>query len=1161
MLNNYSKNPSHSFLKEIKCSFIDFYYDVFDSVNDFFSDFKNNVLKIFNKMKKNNYWQVAFWSFIIAFLSYAYVLFTESFTLPISGDFNLQGMTFIYNGYDDWHYFFRTGIFPEWDTSGLIGVSNIDAYSFYYLFDPFFLLLLIFPRSFLLQAQALIMILKLVLAAVFCYGYLTSFKMSKTTRKFCSLAYAFCGWGWFYLWFFHFQEVITFLPLMLWGIEKIFSKKDARLFIVSCFLMGCTNYQFFAIFLICSFVYAICKYIKEFFKRGWKNNLLVISLGFVAFVLGIGLVSFIILPNYVFIQQMPRISNTTYLSNLLDAETFMDKLRLIFYWGDNDSYKHLYPLAGLLYMNTGSFSTTLFNGSGYDNAGINLFFYTPLILMIFPSLFDAIKKKQYSHVIFFVIGVISVEAPFFYYLSGLFANAYARYQLFPILMMILLVSLHFDSIKKMPRWYLDVSFALIAVLFICTTYYSLRMNKKINPSYYNLKPAGNLFLPLIIFQSIWYFLVYLFLRFRNNAKTFKKEILYLVCFEAVVMGNISMQAQTYISYSNSLYGGHQNTKEQTKIVSELNKVDSDLFRIFNTQAGRSQPNLAMVEGYNGLALFSSTYNYDSTDLFNWSRISYSGGWTFGIHEKRANLDTLLGVKYYLVRKDDNNIPFNYVKVSEDSEFNDSKYDKLKQAIKNSNFELYKNKNFINLGFGYDSYLTSDMMTNSSDSNFNEYNYLKSLIVDETYYNENKDQFNDFNKANKLNMPTTYSYKTAVYYSNWDTTSQGGKIRTLSPNYSDNDVNIWIKEYVNSNGGINNFPSDMENTSGGFLPKTKIIDYANYLLKKKNNQTPTSEELASKEEYDGEIDSTIYGRKSYIGTYPADTYTPSSTTNYNTNLSYNSKFVIFIDKNYLTPFAFTNSADENNKLYVSLQSKFGYNIDFAFYGRNPNYLTSENDKYPNYLDKETNPWPTYGFKLITHDQHMQNNYDKSGDWKYSRGFYVDEPVYLIVGTLKETLGNKNNSSQNTNVSIRVDSIDYQTESAFNSDIEKLKENSLQNVNIVNVNKYTFSSNYNEKKLVLLNVAYDKGWSLSKIENDKEVPIEYFKGQGGLISFIAEKGNVNYQLTYSTPKLDTGIKLTSISLTGLYLVHGIYYALTIDSKKFKKVVKSLYLKDGL
>ena len=47
MLNNYSKNPSHSFLKEIKCSFIDFYYDVFDSVNDFFSDFKNNVLKIF----------------------------------------------------------------------------------------------------------------------------------------------------------------------------------------------------------------------------------------------------------------------------------------------------------------------------------------------------------------------------------------------------------------------------------------------------------------------------------------------------------------------------------------------------------------------------------------------------------------------------------------------------------------------------------------------------------------------------------------------------------------------------------------------------------------------------------------------------------------------------------------------------------------------------------------------------------------------------------------------------------------------------------------------------------------------------------------------------------------------------------------------------------
>ena len=62
----------------------------------------------------------------------------------------------------------------------------------------------------------------------------------------------------------------------------------------------------------------------------------------------------------------------------------------------------------------------------------------------------------------------------------------------------------------------------------------------------------------------------------------------------------------------------------------------------------------MVEGYRGLGTFHSMYNYELDEFAEWSRITYTTSskswrpWSMGVHEKRANLDTFLGVKYYIV---------------------------------------------------------------------------------------------------------------------------------------------------------------------------------------------------------------------------------------------------------------------------------------------------------------------------------------------------------------------------------------------------------------------------------------------------------------------------------------------------------------------------------
>ena len=84
---------------------------------------------------------------LVAVLCFVYTLRHERCTIPLSGDYSRQERNFIFNGYDDWHYFFRTGVFPQWDRSAFLGIDNIGGNSFYYLFDPFVLILLPFPRE------------------------------------------------------------------------------------------------------------------------------------------------------------------------------------------------------------------------------------------------------------------------------------------------------------------------------------------------------------------------------------------------------------------------------------------------------------------------------------------------------------------------------------------------------------------------------------------------------------------------------------------------------------------------------------------------------------------------------------------------------------------------------------------------------------------------------------------------------------------------------------------------------------------------------------------------------------------------------------------------------------------------------------------------------
>lgn len=1127
---HYTPSDGSSPITEVKLAFADFGRDVASSTNYFFSHFSEVMKDRWEKIKKSDMWHLVAVLTIVAFLCFANTLLTNGFTVAVNGDFRLQGMAFIYNGYDDWHYFFRTGIFPMWDTSGALGLDNITGYSFYYLFDPFFLALLIWPRAWLNQIQAIMMIAKIVLAGVFFYQYLGAFHITKASRKVGAIAYAFCGWGWFYLWFFHMMEAATFLPLMLLGVENIIKKKDPRLMIVSMFLMGATNYQYLAIFTVFCFFYAMFRFFQTMKERDTKEGWLVLGIGFAAFLTGVVVCAFIIIPCFISIKSMPRIASSTnsFLAQLQAAEGLGAKLSLCFKWPTSYSYRHMYPLESLLFITNSCFQEPLTHlpGGGYDNAGSSIYVSAPILLMIVPSLLDSWKKKQWSQTIAFVLLTLALETPITYYAAGMFSSvAYGRWEVFVSAMLIVFVCSHLDDLRFMPKWYLDVSAGVVALLtfFVAKScfdyansgdYSSLLL---LNTSDTVLGISFNMYQAALWFQGIWDVACYLFVRFSCRQRVFRKQLLYIIAIESIISGNVAVVGQGVTSYYDSVFSGRSAYDEQTKIVQNLNSWDSSFFRLMNDNVSTSSsfdPNLAMAEGYNGLGTFNSMYNFDSEYFFRWSRMDFNNNsYMISYKEKRYSLDTFLGVKYYLLSKDDVNIPYGFIDVTTDPTCPDSLKNSLYSASNTkANFKLYKNTNFIDRAFAFDDFMSSSSMYSMIDGeNINEINYLKKAIVDSTYYSENKEAFADFNLKDYLvsasdgNSDSAFTVTSdsalnglATYrYAKWDydvLPTNSGILRTLASDMSDADYSDAHRDEIEK---------DMKDN-----PTT-----TQYIL---NNSHTTKE---GKAVYQKALtqDNCFFAEGDVIktGTRAASAF--------NAVGAYYSKVVLDKTDSFGNPTPImAPEASSRGGAYVSIGSTPGdsssyYNIDYYIYG----YDTAKKS-----------------YKFLTHDD---NNFIKQTTQKRDRGFYVDEPVYRIVGLIKTS----------NFKSLSMSSLAYEYNDEYQADVDALKANQVAiDYSNSSVNTLHYTSNYAKKKIVVLNTLYSNGFSLTKTTKNtngttktENVPI--FKANGGFIGYIAGAGEENYTLSYYTSGLKAGLALTTVGFT----LQGAIYLLWLSKNKLR------------
>lgn len=704
-LDNFQQEKSKNILFKIKTFFINFY---------------------------NKYRQGLITLGVLALVAYAIVLYsyvTNYFTVSLSGDYYLQSMTFNYLTYDMWHEFFATGHFPLFDNHSFLGISNIGGNSFYMMFNPWYLATLIFPRSWQTFLQGLMFPIKLIVGGMGCYCLLKEFKLKYSTCRLFAIAYAFCGYNIMYFWF-QFNDSSAFLPFVILGIERVLRDKDLRILLISLILVGFTNFFMLANFLLGGFIYAIFRLIQIGYKKNHEENIQVLAIGFVGFLLPLLTTSFIMIPSIFNALDMPRVSSASYLDKIFGAGSVFESIKQFFTF----EYPHqqINPLTGFLFMPVGCYSQNIGNVSWFDNLGQSTFISMPLQLITFFSIVSAFRSKKVSHIIGILGCSFMLFTPFCYYLFSGFTVGYSRFLILIVIFIVIFDAIYFDKIKELPASNLDIAFGMY-LFFIVLDIALLLVESKTNSSAHDgASYYWERFL-LIPIETVYLIICYVLMRVFYKKKSFVNITTILACLEFAVAGNVTIINQGTVSL-NSMGGGIDNVSHETKIVKNINNNDDTYFRLFNPYADRWNVNLGLKEGFNTTGLFNSNYPFHSQDFLDNSRIPYTyHNWSMGVHNRRPVLNSLLNIKYYLLDEDDKNIPYGYKEYREltarEFEYLDMTYsEELSKQLTEYKKKLYVDTNYVNLIFPYENVINYDTYINNYYEYSNESYYLSYLGI-------------------------------------------------------------------------------------------------------------------------------------------------------------------------------------------------------------------------------------------------------------------------------------------------------------------------------------------------------------------------------------------------------------------------------------------------
>lgn len=1039
---------------------------------------------------------------VVGFVWMAAGLVSNSFSSAYNWDYSHQYLPFAYDYWQIWNTFFSTGEFPLYDPVVFIGNDNIGSNAYYGLFDPFVVILAFFPRAWIPQMFAIMTVVKLTITGLAARAYLRYLGRQEWTSRMGALAWAFSGYFSFFVGFPSFVSALTYVPVILLGIEKTIEEGKIGYLVTGLFLLSISCFMLLVPMCIWGVIYALWRFFTTIKKRKPFESGRAMLLGVAGFAMGLMLGAFALLPSLRQSTLTGRASSigSAYMKVLLGSLKDLDVKTFLTYLfeevGDNPGRE----LMGLVsfFFPTGGFQTLpLIVGESfvYDSWTSSIFCYTPFIILFFAGVLISISKRRIDHLSAIIGGVFLLFTTFAYYAFFAFSgNGYGRWFFVLVPEIIAYGCWAFDQRKHVSK-YVYLAGGVISLVGTVVTYFAIfwllegRSFTSVNGITYFIReyflPNDTSFRGLNRAYYLYYQIVLVVIEglvvfFANRKKWLPHALLMMIAVEAVIMGNSAYCFISTWSIQSYFMGGSTSLKENLEMADNIREYEKGFYRAaFDSATGVDNYQFAMATPE--ASSFHSLLNFACEDFAilngmksrSYYQDTYGGeqylnpGWTANYRSKRWGVDTALGFRYYIIQNENGrsnktvwagvNVPFGAVE--------------MPSLTMNENFyKVYRVEESAlpSLGHAVD----KDWLVQfDKDDNGSSPLYFSSSLGTRarTAYIEARGAIFD----DDFVLPEGFAYRKLL--------SASGS--ALEANYGIKTYNDFIVDLYTPNEGDYLLPAD-DATYG--YDHVKDGNLAAYIL----------EHYASKDSFSFSSGSVTTGSDHLV-------YSPRGREYFNDDPD----GAYFEIKYY-------------NGSYSSSDNEYDYMPRIILVG-------DRVDEEGNVLTNQVLGYDGKGLTNVAGIDKNSSTYSCLGVYAYGRVKHVMLvfPEKTSNGQPKEMKVSLNGLSFTVMERDDIEEIQKQNHETRLQDVEK------------SVNHYTFKTNYEEPEIVVTQLGYDEGWTCQATLADGTVySCPMYKLNGGLLGFYAPEGPVSYKLSYFTPSLDTGLILGGISLfltTGYFL----------------------------
>lgn len=605
---------------------------------------------------KEKYLTAFLLGFLCIFVCLLPVVIADGGYFIFYGDYNAQQIPFyilannaVRDGQLGWNWFTD------------LGSDFLTSYSFYLSGSPFFWLSALLPRTLITISMPVLLSIKHGLAAMTAYAYIRRFVRNKNAAVIGGLLYAFSGFQIFNVFFNHFQDVTSFFPLMLIAMEEHINNGRKGVFALTVALMSIINYFFFtgqAVFLV---IYFLIRLPSADFKATWKKFF---TLAIEA-VLGTMIGGFILLPSALTILGNYRVSEHLFGQDMV---LYSDKTRI-----PRIIQTFFMPVDVPARPN-------LFNSDHAKWASIGG--YLPLFSMVGVITFMKTRKKHWATrtiLLCIICAFIPILNSAFYTFNG---SYYARWFYMPILIMAMMTAHTLDDEDAAVVPAFKICAAMLAAFLIISV-----LPRKIDGKivFFQFPRDFEYFMLTFVIAAVSLaFAGWIFFR-KKRSRPFMNAALYLTCasciacmLSAVLYGAASPDsAKKYVRDVLKSSGG---------VYEEVS--DDNFFRI---DISENCDNYPMAWGLPSIRAFQSVVSTSIMDFYD--EVGVQRDVASRPELSHYTLRGLLSVKYFYCEKKDDapDIPrelpgFEYI-------------------ASNDSFDIYENKYYIGMGFGYSKYIS------------------------------------------------------------------------------------------------------------------------------------------------------------------------------------------------------------------------------------------------------------------------------------------------------------------------------------------------------------------------------------------------------------------------------------------------------------------------